>query len=301
MLNRQKIVLRLLHGCGGRTSRLHVTKWLFLLGTKTSSQGGSAFYQFVPYKYGPYSFSLFREVDQLVRDGLVDEQDDGTWALTEVGHRHAMHLRPDIERDLGGVLDQYRHLTARELIDLVYRQHPWFSVLSDLPGRRALDRPVAPLAVYTTGYEGVLVEGLMDRLLRAGIERIIDVRNNPISRRYGFHRSSLARIAQSLGIDYRPFPELGIPSSQRADVGDRNGVEALLRSYVADTLPHQGASLGRLAGVLQESPAVLLCKEADPTMCHRLPLANAVAPLADLPIVHLGVAECPTPTRQPGS
>ncbi len=290
MLNRQKIVLRLLHGCGGRTSRLHLTKWLFLLGSETSSHGGSAFYQFVPYKYGPYSFSLFREVDQLVRDGLVDEQTDGTWALTEVGHCHAIHLRPAIERDLSGVLDQYGHLTARELIDVVYRQHPWFSVLSELPGRRAVDRPQVPLAVYTTGYEGVLVEGLMDRLLRAGIKRIVDVRNNPISRRYGFHCSSLARIAQSLGIDYHSFPELGIPGSQRAGLDGRNGVAALLHSYVADTLLHQGGSLRRLAGVLQEKPGVLLCKEADSGMCHRLPLANAVAPLADLPIVHLGGA-----------
>ncbi|MDP9359219.1 MAG: DUF488 domain-containing protein [Chloroflexota bacterium] len=290
MLNRQKIVLRLLQECGGSTSRLHLTKWLFLLCTETRSKGGSAFYQFVPYKYGPYSFSLVREVDQLIRDGLVDVSGEGAWVLTEIGHDHPIRLSPNIERDLGDVLDQYGQLTGQELIDVVYRQHPWFSVLSDLPGRRAVDRPLAPLAVYTTGYEGVLVEGLMDRLLRQGVAQIIDVRSNPISRRYGFHRTSLARIAQSLGIDYRPFPELGIPSSQRADVDDRNGVEALLRSYVADTLPYQGASLHRLADVLREKPGVLLCKESDPTACHRTPLANAVVPLADLPIVHLGGA-----------
>lgn len=37
-----------------------VTKWAFVLREETPSRGGSAFYQFVPYKFGPYSFCLYQ-------------------------------------------------------------------------------------------------------------------------------------------------------------------------------------------------------------------------------------------------
>ncbi len=64
----------------------------------------------------------------------------------------------------------------------------------------------------------------------------MDGRNNPSSRRYGFHKSTLTRLAGKLGIEYVHFPELGIHSERRqlfpAD-GDRG---ALFDEYEGSTL-----------------------------------------------------------------
>ncbi|NJM48439.1 MAG: DUF488 domain-containing protein [Alkalinema sp. RU_4_3] len=71
----------------------------------------------------------------------------------------------------------------------------------------------------------------MNLLLESGISRLIDVRFNPISRRFGFHRSTLGRLCGFLGIDYQHLPELGIPGSEREDLGASSQYESLFSNY----------------------------------------------------------------------
>ncbi len=73
MLNRQKTLLLLLRLARRPVSKLELTKWAFILRQETPSGGGNAFYDFLPYKYGPFSFCLYREIDALIRDGYVEE------------------------------------------------------------------------------------------------------------------------------------------------------------------------------------------------------------------------------------
>lgn len=75
----------------------------------------------------------------------------------------------------------------------VYREFPWYTLNSKNAARRAASAPVASPAVYTVGYEGLMLDGLLDLLLRVGIKRLIDVRCNPVARRFGFHKSTLDR------------------------------------------------------------------------------------------------------------
>ena len=63
MLHRQKALLSILQQVGGQATTLQLMKWAFLLGQETQSHGGKTFYQFIPYRYGPYSFTLNRETD----------------------------------------------------------------------------------------------------------------------------------------------------------------------------------------------------------------------------------------------
>lgn len=288
MLTRQKVALRILQGCGGAASYFTLTKLMFLLGEESPTKGGSAFYRFVPYHFGPYSFSLHYEVGQLERDGMLTSHDGRSWNLTAVGLAFSPALPIAVERDIRLILTRYARLGFDQLTDTVYARYPWFTALAQREERRVVARPVADLAVYTMGYEGLHIERFMDRLLRQGILRVIDVRNNPTSRRYGFHQSTLTRISGNLGLHYLHLPELGIPSAQRVSVRQAQDYIALLDRYETETLSREKRSVARLADTLSKEPGVLVCMEAEPERCHRSRLARVVAPLAGLPVVHLG-------------
>ena len=58
MLNRQKCVLYLIERARRPVTHLELTAWAFLLAHEMPSGGGSAFYDFLPYQYGPFSFTL---------------------------------------------------------------------------------------------------------------------------------------------------------------------------------------------------------------------------------------------------
>lgn len=70
-----------------------------------------------------------------------------------------------------------------------------------------------------------------------GIAALIDVRANPVSRKYGFARSSLSDIAGKLDIDYTHIPELGISSKDRSQLCDFDSYQELLDRYERKTLP----------------------------------------------------------------
>lgn len=291
MLNRQKAILFMLKRAGGAASRLLLTKWAFLLAHETESKGGTAFYQFVPYHYGPYSFSLAREINTLVRDGFIEEPNRKIWSLTRAGFYTAHVLPVTIERDAVDVMRKYGTTSVETLLASIYTRYPWFTVNSKEERKRAQTRPVASSAVYTLGYEGLMVDGFLDRLVRSGIQCLVDVRNNPVSRRYGFHKSTLSRLCEYLGITYRHFPELGIPSESRACLQSTSDYQALFDRYRHDMLPRHTAAVQKAAEVLAARPSALVCMEADPECCHRSHLATALAKLTGLPIKHLAITQ----------
>ena len=73
VLNRQRCLLYMVERAGRPVTHLELTKWVFLFAQEMPSRGGSAFYDFVPFKYGPFSFSLFHEAHALVRNGYLRE------------------------------------------------------------------------------------------------------------------------------------------------------------------------------------------------------------------------------------
>ena len=51
-------------------------KLMFLIGQEPALQSDQAFYDFVPYKFGPFSFVLYHELDDLRRCGYVDPKSE---------------------------------------------------------------------------------------------------------------------------------------------------------------------------------------------------------------------------------
>jgi uncharacterized protein (DUF488 family) len=141
------------------------------------------------------------------------------------------------------------------------------------------------MRIFTIGYEGATVGEFIHALKEAGVERVIDVRALPNSRRPGFSKTPLRNALAEAGIDYVHLRALGTPAEGRA-AARAGRIEDLKRIYAGQLdLPEaivQGAQMLELA---QEEPSALLCYEREPGGCHRSILLQAVAPDADA--VHL--------------
>lgn len=285
MLHRQRTLLYFLHLAGGEASHLHVTKWSFLLSREGETRGGDAFYEFVPYKFGPFSFCLYQEAVALAEQGLLADTGSNIWKLTETGREAALSTPVEVKSDSRRIHERYGRMDFDALLDNLYPRYPAYTYLSK---RKVLaNRPKAEPAVFTAGYEGLTIDGFLDLLVQSGIRRLIDVRHNPIARRYGFHRSTLDRLCGNLEIEYLHMPQLGIRSDLRQNLFTQEDRDRLFDRYEATTLVEASAEVRRVATLVSEKASVLVCMEAQPCQCHRSRLAEAVAEITTLPIRHL--------------
>jgi uncharacterized protein (DUF488 family) len=138
------------------------------------------------------------------------------------------------------------------------------------------------LRLFTIGYEQATQAELIAALNRAGVERVIDIRALPLSRRPGFSKSTLAAGLAEAGIDYVHLRALGTPADGRAAA--RAGRHADLERIYASQLelPEAIAASARMLDLAGEKPSALLCYEREAKECHRALLIAAVAPGADI-------------------
>jgi len=281
-------MLYMLDLAGGESSTLHLVKWAFLIREESVSKGGPSFYEFVPHKYGPYSFCVAQEMNALAEQGyleVIESDNRTTWRVTALGKTAGNGTPAQVAKDARQIHWRYGKMTTDALLENIYPRYSWFTVNSQI--KKLEKKPNAKPAVYTAGYEGVTVDGFLNVLMRAGIQRIIDVRNNPVSRRYGFHKSTLNRLAGFVGIEYAHVPELGIHSENRQELESQADYDALFEVYRAKTLKGESSAVKRVSKLVEEKPSVLVCMEANPCQCHRSHLAAAVSVESTLPIKHL--------------
>lgn len=141
------------------------------------------------------------------------------------------------------------------------------------------------MRIFTIGYEGTTVGEFIAALTKAGVERVIDVRALPLSRRPGFSKSPLRAALGDAGIEYVHLKALGTPADGRAAA--RAGRHADLERIYAGQLelPEAIAQSAQMLDLATEKPSALLCMEREPAQCHRTLLLNAVAP--DAEVTHL--------------
>jgi uncharacterized protein (DUF488 family) len=143
-------------------------------------------------------------------------------------------------------------------------------------------------AIWTIGYEKLLPPELVAELEAAGVERVIDVRFRPQSRRPGMSKTRLGQLLGDHGIAYENRRDLGTPADIRFlfHAGRNEEAAAAFRAHV---LEHHADALEGLAAELEHGPrTALLCLEADPAVCHRRVLTDALqARLPDLRVVDL--------------
>jgi len=130
--------------------------------------------------------------------------------------------------------------------------------------------------VWTIGYEKLLPPELVAELEAAGVQRVIDVRFRPQSRRPGMSKTRLGELLGDHGIAYEHRRELGTPADMRwlFHAGRVAEAAAAYRAHVEEHAPH---ALDDLAGELEHGPkTALLCLEAEPAGCHRRVVTDAL-------------------------
>jgi hypothetical protein len=143
------------------------------------------------------------------------------------------------------------------------------------------DRPTS-LWVGSIGYENFRdVADFARHLRRAGVERLVDVRELPISRRSGYAKTALGDALSAEGIEYIHLKGLGNPKPIR-DLYKSGAIERASALY-RDHLTHEQCSqLDELVPLLQEKRSALMCVEHDQHVCHRDVIIEALQSELDL-------------------
>ena len=279
---RQRQLLALLDAFGGRVGNLDFQKLLFLY---CQEPGADAFYEFVPYKFGAFSFTSYADRRKLIERGYL-VGDEKQWCLADDGRQVAGQSQ---DLQLSAFARRHRDLRGDALVAETYRRWPYYATRSEIAERvlcgddaalqnieAARPRPKR-FALATIGYEGRTLESYLNVLLQAGVTLLCDVRKNPISRKYGFSKKTLANGCENVGIRYEHVPALGITSDKRRNLETQADYDALFADYEANSLPHQEQALSRIRQWLRDGERVALtCYERLPEQCHRRCVADAL-------------------------
>lgn len=138
--------------------------------------------------------------------------------------------------------------------------------------------------LFTIGYEGRLLDGFLELLTDEGVEQLVDVRENPWSRKPGFTKGELAEAVEAAGLAYEHLGALGTPKPIREKL--RQGELDFEPAYRAHLDEHPDA-VERLEALASQRPTAIMCMEADPRECHRRLLAQRFEE-AGWSIIHLG-------------
>jgi len=288
---RQRFLLHLLHKCGGRLSKIDLQKLLFLL----NQDAGFAYYDFVPYHYGCYSFQAQSDIEVLEKQGWL-----ATGAKTvELISQPENNLKSGEVSQIGCIADQYKSYRGEKLVRYVYEKYPYYAIRSKIAGDILDDSHYKKVIVeknkllkrtktlFTLGYEGITFEQYINKLIQNDVRLLCDVRKNPLSRKFGFSKGTLSRVLPKLGIQYVHIPGLGIQSEKRKNLDSQDDYARLFKKY-AKTLPDRNDSLNKVLELLNEHKRIALtCFEKHHHSCHRHCVSDYLQNTKDIRTIHL--------------
>src|SRR5699024_8596813 len=151
--------------------------------------------------------------------------------------------------------------------------------LLPVSSREMIDTMEQQLDAIGIGYEGRSLDDVISILRLNGIELVIDVRLNAISRKRGFSKTALRLGLEGAGITYQHFPSLGNVRENRdgySEIGTIRGNAA--RQNFRERLDGDEASraLDRVAKFAQQKSIALFCFEHDGNHCHREQVLEAL-------------------------
>jgi uncharacterized protein (DUF488 family) len=134
------------------------------------------------------------------------------------------------------------------------------------------------LTVFTIGHSTRTWKAFLELLRAHGIQRVIDVRSIPRSRRNPqFNRETLPAKLRSARIGYVYLRKLGGLRHARRDspnMGWRNASFRGFADYMQTTDFEEG--LQRLIKLAKQKKSALMCAEAVPWRCHRSLIGDAL-------------------------
>lgn len=293
MFYRRKIILSLFQLCNGNIEKTKLQKLLFLY----SQRKQQSEYDFVPYKYGCYSYSANADLVTMVKKEYLFESEKG---YTKIDPKDYLNtLKPKDRELLTETVERYGNMVNENLIRHTYINFPYYAINSTIAERILNDEYYSKVlntvpnqnkkSIFTIGYEGISLETYLNKLVKNNIKLLIDVRKNPLSMKYGFSKTLLKRFCESLGIKYIHIPEVGINSNQRQTLEKQEDYDILFDNYKNTTLKETSTQQQEIITLLNEHNRIALtCFESNICQCHRLPLAESLKSIeSDLVVEHI--------------
>ncbi len=290
---RQRYIVSLLAAAGGVLGKMDFQKLLFLSHQKTDSQ----YFDFVPYHYGCYSFQAASDLEVLEKNGWIQVKGNRISLLRSLPVEKSLKKRENNELTL--FMQDHSQYRERTLVRHIYEHYPYYAIRSKMAGdvvdKKAFQRIQKvksdlrqdKVILFTIGYEGISFENYVNSLITNDIRLLCDVRKNPLSRKFGFSKRSLAILLPKLGTRYLHIPDLGILSQNRKNLHSSADYKQLFREY-QKTLPKKKQYLLQLHDVLRDKKRIALtCFEKNPSFCHRHCVSDWLVKETGIEVCHL--------------
>ncbi|HJH32777.1 MAG TPA: DUF488 family protein [Methanosarcinaceae archaeon] len=283
LTHKQRILLKVIEELAekGISSKFMLVKNLFLLYKENNMGHLIKFYNFYPYKYGPFSNECYADLSKLERAGLVVEERKHL-VLTEKGKQAASTSNRKALYVVKKTANRFK--SDREIRKYVYSHYPEYTVKSEIaptPEKRYTS------GIFTIGYEGKDIDSFLNILIKNEIDVIVDVRKNPFSMKFNFTKNKLKNYLKKVDIQYVHIPELGIEGKLRDDLSTMEDYQNLFEQYKATTLKERSDQIERIVKLGEKHRASLMCFEASKNFCHRGIIAENIKIQYDVGVTHL--------------
>jgi uncharacterized protein (DUF488 family) len=283
MYYRRKVALSILQVFNNELEKIQVQKLLFLLSRYKTKKNT---YDFVPYKYGSFSFQANADLNTLKKYGIVDETNTSWKKVDDVNY--LIQLDKEHQKIVSDFKIIYNNKSSDDLIKLTYKNFPYYATNSTIAHKYLNTKELKKLETYkskeediilfTIGYEGVSLESYLNKLLRNNVKLLCDVRKNAASMKYGFNKRQLENACNGVGINYIHIPEVGINSDKRKQLNSQKDYDMLFEEYILNNLSQTTQEQEAILDLLQKNRRIALtCFEADKCQCHRTHLAEAIS------------------------
>jgi uncharacterized protein (DUF488 family) len=295
MYYRRKIILALLEKFDNQLNKTDFQKLLMIL----SHYQKKPSYDFIPYKYGCFSFRSYSDISTMIKYDLIEEATDNKWRKV-TNESYLNSILPDDKKLIEYIYNNFKDKLGKKLIQYTYRKFPYYAINSliakDLLNKEELSivskhrNIINDPVIATIGYEGITLEEYINRLIYNDIKILIDVRKNPISMKIGFSKNQLSKACKSVNIEYAHIPEVGIDSKLRKELSDQESYDQLFKLYKLNFNSSEFL-IGKkkiIDLVNVHGRVALTCFECNINQCHRKPLSeNIMTALDNIKINHI--------------
>ena len=271
---RQQFLLAFLKELNEPLTATDFQKLLFLYLNKNNL----FYYDFIPYIYGGFSLQAREDISTLQNLGWV-VNNNGKIQYTGEDGVAGIKL-PNVELGMP-ISEQLPKVRGNRLVKLVYEQYPYYAIYSrivhsimNIEGLSQINAVKEEIKntkqmLFTIGYEGINIEQFLNLLIKNNVQLLCDVRNNPLSRKFGFSKGNLSKFLNNIGIEYVHIPELGITSDKRQNMNIDEDYQKLFNEYNA-SLHNRKEAIDQVYQFLQKKNRIALaCFEHEPSRCHR--------------------------------
>ena len=281
MFYRRKLIFALLENFESGLEKTRLQKLIFLLTKKQENPN----YEFVPYRFGCYSYSLKADLEAMVKRDWLTISDIGYKSKTE--KKFFNELRVEDKKLVQETINLYGRMNTEQITKHTYLNFPYHAINSTiaesiLPEKyfqkvQKAKPNVKETVLYTIGYEGISLEEYLNRLITNDVKLLVDVRKNPLSQKYGFSKKSLSNFCNRLGIEYIHIPEVGIDSSKRRELSTQADYDVLFQEYKETVLEETSTNQNYILELLNKYKRIALtCFEKETCQCHRTHLAEKI-------------------------